>query len=193
MTIRSPYWLETAWQCTRDREDFWGSLIAVVGKKFSDRTGSQIPILRLCWLIYTPGRILLLYNTIKRGHEWLSLHSYMNAITGNRKTSTNTFWVQNAQIVGLKEGVIFETLKDPWLLYVKDSNFCTHIHCIYVFLMDLRPNSDYFPPRKECVYFAVRTGSLYIIQTNLTKFYRGSLSQVLLMTLVFIYQIVFMH
>ena len=47
--------------------------------------------------------------------------------------------------------------------------------CIYVFCVDLRTNSDYFPiqhylvgfiTETECVYCAVRTGSLYIIQAN---------------------------
>ena len=44
-------------------------------------------------------------------------------------------------------------------------------HCIYVFCVDLRTNSDYFPiqhwlvfiTETECVYCAVRTGSLYRI------------------------------
>ena len=48
-------------------------------------------------------------------------------------------------------------------------------HCIYVFCVDLRANSHYFPihhkltgfiTEKEKVYCAVRTGSLYIIQTS---------------------------
>jgi hypothetical protein len=41
--------------------------------------------------------------------------------------------------------------------------------CIYVFCVDLTTNSDYFPIQltgfitvTESVYFAVRTGSLYI-------------------------------
>ena len=51
--------------------------------------------------------------------------------------------------------------------------------CIYVFCMDLRTNSYYFPISinwlvfitEECVYCAVRTGSLYIIQVNLGSHY----------------------
>jgi hypothetical protein len=40
--------------------------------------------------------------------------------------------------------------------------------CIYVFCVDLRTNSDYFPilvciTETECVYCAVRTESLYTI------------------------------
>ena len=49
-------------------------------------------------------------------------------------------------------------------------------HCIYVFCVDLRTNSHYFPiqhyltgfiTETECVYCAVRTESLNIIQVNL--------------------------
>ena len=47
--------------------------------------------------------------------------------------------------------------------------------CIYVFCVDLRTNSDYFPiqpsltgfvKETECVYCAVRTGSLNIVQVD---------------------------
>ena len=49
--------------------------------------------------------------------------------------------------------------------------------CIYVFCVDLRTNSDYFPIQhkltgfynRDSVYCAVRTGSLYLLQVNLIQ------------------------
>ena len=52
--------------------------------------------------------------------------------------------------------------------------------CVYVFCVDLRTNSHYFPvkinwlvciTKTECVYCAVRTGSLNVIQVNLSLYW----------------------